>query len=101
MLSMRDLVLKERLVKKLTKRYVGSYEIEEVILKNMAKLKLLASIRIYLVVNISRIVRYREQIKGQRVKKPKPVEVDEVEEWEIEKISNKRKVRGVIMYLVH
>ena len=101
MLSMRDLVLKERLVKKLTKRYVGSYEIEEVILKNVAKLKLLASIRIYLVVNISRIVRYREQIKGQRVKKPKPVEVDEVEEWEIEKISNKRKVRGVIMYLVH
>ena len=101
MLSMRDLVLKERLVKKLTKRYVGSYEIEEVILKNVAKLKLLASIRIYLVVNISRIVRYREQIKGQRVKKPKPVEVDEVEEWKIEKISNKRKVRGVIMYLVH
>jgi len=35
------------------------------------------------------------------VKKPKPVEVDEVEEWEIENISNKRKVRGVIMYLVH
>jgi len=44
------------------------------------KLKLLASIRIYLVVNISRIVRYREQIKGQRVKKPKPVEVDGVKE---------------------
>ena len=64
MLSMRDLVFKERPVKKLTKRYVGSYEIEEVILKNMVKLKLLASIRIYLVVNISRIVRYREQIKG-------------------------------------
>ena len=101
MLIMRDLVFKERPVKKLTKRYVGSYEIEEVILKNVAKLKLLASIRIYLVVNISRIVRYREQIKGQRVKKPKLVEVDEVEEWEIEKISNKRKMREVIIYLVH
>ena len=36
--------------------------VEEVVLKNVVKLKLLASIRIYLVVNISRIVRYREPI---------------------------------------
>jgi len=60
MLSMRDLVFKERLVKKLTERYVEPYKIEEVILKNIVKLKLLASIRIHLVINISRIVRYRE-----------------------------------------
>jgi len=57
---MRDLVFKERLVKKLTERYVEPYKIEEVILKNIVKLKLLASIRIHLVINISRIVRYRE-----------------------------------------
>ena len=30
----------------------------------------------------------------------KPVEVKGVEEWEVEKILNKRKVRGVIKYLV-
>ena len=30
----------------------------------------------------------------------KPVEVDEVEEWKVEKILNKRKIRGVIKYLV-
>ena len=60
MLSMRDLVFKERLVKKLTERYVEPYKIEEVILKNIVKLKLLTSIRIHLVINISRIVRYRE-----------------------------------------
>ena len=30
----------------------------------------------------------------------KLVEVEEVEEWEVEKISNKRKVRGVVKYLV-
>jgi len=41
---------------------------------------------------MSRIVRYREPVKGQRVKEVKPVEVEGVEEWEVEKILNKRKV---------
>ena len=36
--------------------------VEVVVLKNAVKLKLLASIRIHLVVNISRIIRYREPI---------------------------------------
>jgi len=30
----------------------------------------------------------------------KPVEIKGVEEWEVEKILNKRKVRGVVKYLV-
>jgi len=34
------------------------------------------------------------------VKEVKPVEVKEVKEWEVEKILNKRKVRGVVKYLV-
>ena len=100
MLSTRDLVFKERLVKKLTKRYVGSYEIEEVVSRNAVKLKLLASMRIHPVVNISRIVRYREPVRGQRVEELKLVEVDGVEEWEVEKILNKRKIWGVEKYLV-
>jgi len=33
--------------------------------------------RIYLVVNISRIVRYREPVKEQRVEESKPVEIKE------------------------
>ena len=82
-------------------RYVGLYMVEEVVLKNVVKLKLLASMRIHSVVNISRIVKYRESVKRQRIEKLKPVEVNEVEEWKIEKILNKRKVRGVIKYLVH
>ena len=36
--------------------------VEEVVLKNVMKLKLLAFIRIHLVVNISRIIRYRKPI---------------------------------------
>ena len=53
MLSMKDLVFKERLVKTLIERYVGPYEVEEVVSKNAVKLKLPATIRIHPVVNIS------------------------------------------------
>jgi len=84
-------VFKERLVKKLMERYIGPYKIEEVISKNVVKLKLPALIRIHPVVNVSRIERYRELVRRQRVEEPMPVEVDGVEEWEVEKILNKRK----------
>jgi len=100
MLSTKDLVLRERLTKKLTERYVEFYVVEEVVLKNIVKPKLLISMRIYLVVNMSRVVKYREPRKRQKVKELKPVEVDGVEEWEVERILNKRKVRGVMKYLV-
>ena len=99
-LSTKDLVFRERSIKKLTEKYVESYVIEEVVLKNVVKLKLLASMRIHPVVNMSRVVRYRELGKGQKVEKPKPMEVDGVKEWEVEKILNKKKLRGVMKYLV-
>jgi len=38
LLSTKDLVFKERPVRKLTERYVGLYEIEEVVLSNVVKL---------------------------------------------------------------
>jgi len=38
MLSTKDLVFKERLVHKLVEKYVGLYEIEEVVLSNVVKL---------------------------------------------------------------
>ena len=74
-LSTKDLVFKERPAKKLMEKYVGSYKIEEIVLKNMVKLKLLASMRIHPVVNVSRVVRYKEPVKGQRVEELKPAEV--------------------------
>jgi len=80
MLRTKDLVFKERPVKKLTERYVEPYEIEEVVSRNAVKLKLQASMRVHLMVNISRIEKYREPVKEQRVEKPKLVEVDRVEE---------------------
>ena len=63
-MSTKDLVFKERPSKKLIERYVGLYAIEEVVSLNAVKLKLPSSMRIYLVVNVSWIVRYKEQVKG-------------------------------------
>ena len=50
--------------------------------------------RIHPVVNISQIVRYKEQMKGQKKEEGKPVEVEGVEEWKVEKILNKKKDEG-------
>ena len=92
MLSTKDLVFKERLVKKLVDCYVGPYAIEEVVSTNVVKLQLLALIQIHLVVNVSQIVWYKEQVEGQKKEEGKPMEV--------EKILNKKKIRGVEKYLV-
>jgi len=93
-------VFKERPSKKLMERYVGPYTIEEVVSLNAVKLKLPSSMRIHLVVNVSQIVRYKEQVKGQKKEEGKPIEVERVEEWEVEKILNKKKIRGVVKYLI-
>ena len=100
LLSTKDLVFKERPSKKLMERYVGPYAIEEVVSSNVVKLRLPSSMRIHPVVNVSRIVRYKEQIKEQKKEEGKLVEVEGVEEWEVEKILNKKRMRGVEKYLV-
>ena len=89
LLSTKDLVFKERPSKKLMERYIRPYTIEEVVFSNTVKLRL-----------PSRIVRYKEQMKGQKKEEGKLVEVEGVEEWEVEKILNKKKMRGVEKYLI-
>ena len=56
--------------------------------------------RIHPVVNVSQIVWYREQVKRQKKEEGKLVEIEEVKEWKVEKILNKKKIRGVEKYLV-
>ena len=73
-------MFKERLTKKLMERYIGLYVIEGVVSSNAVKLRLPSSMRIHLVVNISWIVRYKEQVKGQKKEEEKLVEVEEVKE---------------------
>ena len=36
--------------------------------------------RIHLVVNVSQVVKYREQMENQKVKEVKPVKIDGIEE---------------------
>jgi len=78
-LSTKDLVFKERPVQKLIERYVGPHVIEEIVSSNAVKLRLPSSMRIHLVVNVSQIVQYKEQVKGQKKKEGKSVEVEGVE----------------------
>ena len=74
------MVFKERPVRKLTERYVGLYEIEEVVLSNAVKLWLPTLMRIHPVVNVSQIVWYKEQVRGQKKEEGKPIEVEGAEE---------------------
>ena len=80
LLSTKDLVFKERPSKKLTEKYMGPYAIEEVVSLNAVKLQLPSLMRIHPVINVSQIVRYKEQVKGQKKEEGKPVEVEGVEE---------------------
>jgi len=71
-----------------------------VISTNTVKLQLPTSIRIHPVVNVSQIVQYKEQVGEQKKEEEKLIEIEGVKEWEIEKILNKKKIRGVEKYLV-
>jgi len=93
-------VFKERPVRKLVDQYIGPYTIEEVVSTNAVKLRLPTLMRIHLVVNVSWIVRYKEQVERQKKEEGKPIEIEEVKEWKVEKILNKRKIRGIDKYLV-
>ena len=63
MLSMKDLVFKERLARKLVDWYIGSYIIDKIVSTNVIKLQLLTLIRIHLVINVSWVVQCREQVE--------------------------------------
>jgi len=102
MLSTKDLKYQmvRRRTEKLIERFVGPYKIKEIVSSNVVKLELPSTVRIHLVVNISRIRQYVEQVEGQKKEQPALVIIKEEEEWEIERILNKRKVRGKDKYLV-
>jgi len=102
MLSTKDLKYQmvRRRTEKLTERFVGSYKIKEIVSLNAVKLELPSTVKIHLVVNVSRIQRYMGQVEGQKKEQLAPVIIKGKEEWEVERILNKRKVRGKDKYLV-
>jgi len=92
MLSTKD--LKYQIVgkrtEKLIERFVGPYKVKKIISANAVELELPSTIRIHLVVNISRICRYIEQVEEQRKEQLAPVIIEGEEEWEVKRILNKQ-----------
>jgi len=76
------------------------YKVKRTISTNAIELELSSSIKIYPVINISRVQKYRDQVKGQKKEWPLLVIIEEEEKYEVEKILNKRKFRGKDKYLV-
>ena len=68
-----------RRMEKLTERFVGPYKVKKIVLANVVELELPSTIRIYPVVNISKIHRYIGQVEGQRKKQLAPVIIKEEE----------------------
>ena len=93
LLSTKDLKwqMVGRRSKKLTERFVGPYKVKAIISSNVVELDLPTTVKIHPVVNVSRICKYTSQVKG-KMETPQPVVIEGEEEWEVEKILNRRKV---------
>ena len=52
--------LMKRATKKLMEKFIGLYVVRKIMLENVVELELLVLLRIHLVVNVRRIVKYRE-----------------------------------------
>ena len=102
MLSTKDLKYQmvRRRTEKLTKRFVSPYKVKKIVSSNAVELELPSTIKIHLVVNVSRICKYIGQVEGQRKEQLLPVIIEGEEKWEMERILNKRQVRGKDKYLV-
>jgi len=102
LLSTKDLKwqMKERRSEKLTERFVGPYKVKGIVSSNVIELELPKSIKIHPVVNASRVRLYKPQVEGQKRMPPKLVIIEGKKEFEVEKILNKRMVRGKEKFLV-
>ena len=91
MLSTKD--LKYQMVgkrtEKLTERFIGPYKIKKIISTNTVELKLPSTVKIHLVINVSRIRRYVGQVERQKKEQPALVIIKEEEKWKVERILNK------------
>ena len=94
MLSTKDLKyqMTGRRTEKLMERFVGPYRIKKIISLNAVELELPSTVKIHLVVNVSRIRKYVGQVEGQRKEQPAPVVIKGEEEWEVERILNKQRI---------
>jgi len=99
---MKDLKwqMKGRRSEKLTERFVGPYKVKRIVSSNMIELELPKSIKIHSVVNVSRVWLYKPQVEEQKNILPKLLIIEGQEEFKVEKIINKRMIRGKEKFLV-
>jgi len=90
----------KRVMKKLTEKYIRLYIVKKIMSENIVELELPVSLRIHLVVNVRRIVKYREQVEGQKKIPLPPIEVASEKEYKVEKILDRREKRGKPKYLI-
>jgi len=99
MLSTKDLKYQivGRQTEKLTERFIGPYKIKKIVLSNT---ELPSTIKIHLVVNVSKIRKYVGQVEGQKREQLALVIIEGEEEWEVERILNKQRIQKKNKYLV-
>jgi len=99
MLSTKDLKYQivGRQTEKLTERFIGPYKIKRIVLSNT---ELPSTIKIRLVVNVSKIRKYVGQVEGQKREQLALVIIEGEEEWEVERILNKQRIQKKNKYLV-
>jgi len=92
--------MKGRKSEKLTEHFVGPYKVKGIVSSNTIELELPKSIKIYPVVNISRVWLYKPQVEEQKKIPPKLLIIEGQKEFKIEKIINKRMIREKEKFLV-
>jgi len=90
----------KRVMKKLTEKFIRPYVVKKIVSENAVELELLALLRIHPVVNVRRIVKYQEQVEGQKKISLSSVKVDSEKKYEVEEILNRQGRRGKTKYLV-
>jgi len=58
--------MKGKQLEKLTKQFIGPYQVKGIISTNAIELDLPSLVKIHPVVNVSRVQRYKDQVKGQK-----------------------------------
>jgi len=102
LLSTKDLKwqMKGRRLEKLIESFVGPSKVKGIVSSNTIELELPKSIKIHPVVNVSRVWLYKPQVEGQKKIPPKLLIIEGQEEFEVEKILNKRTIREKEKFLV-
>jgi len=92
--------MKGRRSEKLIEYFVGPYKVKEIVSSNVIELELSKSIKIHSVVNVSRVRLYKPQVEEQKKIPPKLLIIEGQEEFEVEKILNKKMIREKEKFLV-